>query len=113
MWDASLTNKGGLYGGIGGHMEYDFQIGSIPAYVGISALVGLWNPSNDVDLGFPIEFRTDLELGVEVWDNTRLSIVSDHRSHARLSKLAGGSNFRNRGMESIAGLKWQVSYLHR
>lgn len=102
MWDASLTSKGGLFVGGGGHMEYDFQIGSVPAYIGISALIGLWNPSNDVDLGFPIEFRTDLELGVEVWENTRISIVSDHRSHARLSKLTGGGNFRNQGMESIA-----------
>jgi len=102
MWDASLTSKGGIYLGGGGHMEHAFQIGPVPAYVGISALVGVWNPSNDVDLGFPIEFRTDVELGVKIWENTRLSIVSDHRSHARLSKLFGGDNFRNRGMESIA-----------
>lgn len=101
-WDASLTSKGGIYGGVGGHMEQEFHIGPVPAFVGISALVGLWNPSNDVDLGFPIEFRTDLEVGVEIWDNARISIVSDHRSHARLAKLAGGSNFRNKGMESIA-----------
>lgn len=102
IWDASLTNRGGLYGGVGGHMDYEFQVGPVPAYVGVSALIGLWNPSNDVDLGFPIEFRTDLELGVEITQDIRLSIVSDHRSHARLSKLTGGGNFRNRGMESIA-----------
>jgi|GEM_PF-6900679 len=102
MWDASLTNKGGFYVGGGGRMEYEFQLGPIPAYVGLSALIGFWNPSNDVDLGFPIEFRTDLELGVALTERTRLSIVSDHRSHARLSKLTGGGNFRNQGMESIA-----------
>ena len=102
MWDASLTTRGGLYVGTGSRMEFPFQIGTIPAYIGMSAIVGLWNPSNDVDLGFPIEFRTDLEFGVEVWDSTTLSIVTDHRSHARLSKLTGGGNFRNSGMESIA-----------
>ncbi len=102
MWDASLTSRGGVFVGGGGRMEQDFQVGPVPAYVGLSALVGLWNPSNDVDLGFPIEFRTDLEIGVELSDTARISLVSDHRSHARLSKLFGGDNFRNRGMESIA-----------
>ncbi len=102
MWDASLTTKGGVYLGAGGHMEQQFQIGPVPAYVGISALLGVWNPSNDVDLGFPLEFRTDLEVGVEIWENARLSVVSDHRSHARMAKLFGGDNFRNSGMESIA-----------
>ena len=102
MWDASLTNRGGLFVGGGGHMEQSFDLGGVEAFVGISALVGLWNPSNDVDLGFPVEFRTDLEVGVSLSDTSRISIVSDHRSHARLSKVFGGDNFRNMGMESIA-----------
>ena len=83
-------------------MEYAFDLGTVPAYVGLSALVGLWRKGNDVDLGFPIEFRTDLELGVEIWDGARLSVVSDHRSHARLAKLVNDDDFRNMGMESIA-----------
>lgn len=102
MWDASITTKGGIYLGGGGHMEQDFQIGPVPFYFGMSALIGVWNQGNDVDLGFPVEFRTDIELGVELSENTRLSIVSDHRSHARMSKLFNVENFRNSGMESIA-----------
>ncbi len=102
MWDASLTSKGGLYVGGGGHIEYPFQVGPVPAYVGLSALFGFWNPSNDVDLGFPLEFRTDIEVGINLSKTTRLSIVSDHRSHARMAKLTGRDDFKNQGMESVA-----------
>lgn len=102
MWDASVTTKGGIYLGAGSHIEYDFNLGPVPAYVGMSALIGLWHQGNDVDLGFPVEFRTDIELGVQISDTARIGIVTDHRSHARMSKLFNVENFRNSGMESIA-----------
>ncbi len=102
MWDASVTTKGGIFLGGGGRMDYEFNLGPVPVYAGISALVGLWHKGNDVDLGFPIEFRTDVEVGVEFREGMRLSVVTDHRSHARLAKITGNDDFKNGGMESIA-----------
>lgn len=101
MWDASVSDRGGIYLGGGGHMEQDFNIGGVETFVGISAMVGLWNQGNDANLGFPVEFRTTAEFGVSLTEATRVSVYTDHRSHARLSKLFPMDNFVNRGLESV------------
>lgn len=101
MWDASVSDRGGIYVGGGGRMEKEFDLAGVQAFVGISAMIGLWNQGNDVNLGFPVEFRTDAEFGVSLTENTRISVVTDHRSHARLAKLFPSDNFVNSGMESI------------
>ena len=102
MWDASITDRGGAYIGYGGHLEHEFEAFGLPAFVGASALTGLWVQGDDVDLGFPVEFRTDLEVGVVLNAEWRIGLVTDHRSNMRIGGLFSDEKIVNRGIESIA-----------
>ena len=101
MWDASISDRGGVYLGYGGHLERDFSIGSVPAFASASVLTGVWHQGDDVDLGFPIEFRTDLEVGVVMGDVWRIGIVTEHRSNMRIGGTFGDPVVNN-GLESLS-----------
>ena len=102
MWDASITDRGGAFIGYGGHLEREFDLIGLPAYAGASVLTGLWVQGDDTDLGFPIEFRTDLEIGVVLGDAWRIGIVTDHRSNMRIGGLFSDEEIVNSGIESLA-----------
>ena len=98
--DGSITDQGGIYAGLGGRMVRDFDIG-VPAYGAAALSIGVWADGNDVDLGFPLNFRADVELGVRLTEHTRIGVVWDHRSHGYLGSLFD-ENAPNRGLESLS-----------
>lgn len=100
MFDGSVTGRGGIYAGVGGRMARDFDIG-VPAFASASLSVGVWAPGDDVDLGFPLNFRADVELGVRVTDRVRVGLVWDHRSHGYVGNLFD-EDAPNRGIESLS-----------
>ena len=98
MWDGSITNKGGMYAGLAARMEQDFGSGYFTASVG----TGLWYPGNDVDLGLPIVFRSDVEFGAYVTETSRVGFTLGHRSNADLAE----PNF---GMETL-GIRYSTRF---
>ena len=98
--DASLTDRGGLWAGIGGRMASDFDLGPVPGFASASAGLGLWHRGDDVDLGFPLNFRADVEIGVRTGAG-RIGLVWDHRSHGYLADLFEDEP-PNGGLESLS-----------
>ena len=92
--DFSVTDKGGAWLGLGLYQQFDFDLAGVPVYAGFSFAPGVYAQGGDVDLGFPIEFRSGVEIGVRFAENWRVSLSYDHRSNGDIKQW-------NPGMESI------------
>lgn len=92
--DFSITDKGGAWLGFGLYQQFDLDIGGLPAFAGFSFAPGVYMQGGDVDLGYPIEFRSGVELGVRFAENWQVSLSYDHRSNGDISSL-------NPGLETI------------
>jgi len=92
--DFSVTDKGGAWLGLGLYQQFDFEIGGLPAFAGFSFAPGVYMQGGDVDLGFPLEFRSGLELGVRFAEGWQASLSFDHRSNGDISRV-------NPGMETF------------
>jgi hypothetical protein len=66
---------------------------------------GYYRQGNGKDLGYPLEFRSQLELGFRFAPGQRFSIAFAHLSN-------GGLGRSNPGQESLT-LAWQVPLGHR
>ena len=98
FWDASVTQNGGIYAGFGSRMEDHYG----PVFFSAYAAAGLWARGGDVDLGFPVVFRSGAEFGLSLTEESRIGIVLDHRSNADLGTP-------NAGIETI-GLRFSQRF---
>lgn len=90
----SETVRGDLWAGAGVDFEKYWSINKTQAiFVGMSFLPGLYKPG-PLELGSPIEFRTQIELGLVQKDSWRVSVYVEHRSNAGIGRS-------NPGIEAI------------
>lgn len=92
--DFSLTDKGGAWLGLGLYQQFDIDVAGVPLFAGFSFAPGAYMAGNDIDLGYPLEFRSGVELGVRFGEDWRVSLSYDHRSNGDFSAV-------NPGMETI------------
>lgn len=88
--DFSVTEKGGAWLGLGLYQQFDFEIAGVPAFAGFSFAPGAYLQGRDVDLGFPLEFRSGLEFGLRFQNDWQLSLSYDHRSNGDISAVNPG-----------------------
>lgn len=95
--DLSVTEQGGTFAGVGLAWRRDIDLGSLPLFVGVEFIPGLWASGNGPDLGGAFQVRSGLEIGVrvEAWNDARVSVMIDHRSNGDLNDF-------NPGLESVA-----------
>ena len=91
--DLSVTDEGSVFVGAG--LRWERDLFDWPAFVALEAIPGAYFVGGGEDLGSVFEVRSGIELGLIVNDQTRVSIITDHRSNA-------GIGDRNPGLESIA-----------
>ena len=88
-----ITGQGSFWGG--GGLSYDYTFAP-NWYLTPSLGAGLYTHSgNDIDLDYPVQFRSQLDLAYKRADTSRLGVSFSHMSHAHL----GDSN---RGTEVIS-----------
>jgi len=92
--DFSVTDKGGAWLGLGLYQQFDMDINGTPLFVGFTMVPGLYMQGDDVDLGFLLEFRSGVEMGVQFDSGWQVSLSFDHRSNADVVAL-------NPGLETI------------
>ena len=92
--DFSVTNKGGAWLGYGLYQQFDMDINGTPLFMGFSFAPGIYMQGGEVDLGYPIEFRSGVEMGVRFKRGWQVSLSYDHRSNADLGSP-------NPGLETI------------
>lgn len=84
----SATNTGDVWAGVGSAVET--SIANTNLYAQGSFMVGYWNRGYGPVLGFPIEFRTGLEVGYEFDSGIRFGVSYDHRSNAGIGTSNAG-----------------------
>ena len=82
------TSRGAVYG-VGGVL-LDVPIGSFVFTPSFGA--GLYSKGQGKDLGFPIEFRSQLELGYVFENQSRFATAYSHISNANLGATNHGTN---------------------
>ncbi len=89
---ASLLDDGGNYWYVGARAEIDLDDEGEYS-LGLSFAPGIYSPGG-VDLGGPVEFRSGIDLNLEVFDGVTFGAGLFHLSN-------GGLYSRNQGSESI------------
>ena len=92
--DFSVGTGGATFIGAGLYEQTDFSIGDHDFFAGFSFIPGLYAKGNGFDLGYPLVFRSGMELGYRTENGTQISLSYDHRSNAGLGHM-------NPGIESI------------
>lgn len=92
--DFSVGTGGATFIGAGLYEQTDFLIGDQTFFAGFSFVPGLYAHGNGFDLGYPIVFRSGMELGYRTQNGMQFSISYDHRSNAGLGHI-------NPGIESL------------
>jgi len=82
------TSQGGIYG-VGGFL-IDIPLG--PFMLTPSFGAGWYSNGGGKDLGYPLEFRTQLELGYAFENQSRVSLGYSHISNANLGETNHGTN---------------------
>lgn len=82
------TSDGAIYG-LGGIL-FDVPLG--PIVFTPSFGVGLYSSGGGKDLGSPVEFRSQVELGYQFDNASRFSVGYSHISNAGITKLNPGAN---------------------
>ncbi|MBL4807599.1 MAG: acyloxyacyl hydrolase [Rhodobacteraceae bacterium] len=90
MLDLSVTDEGGIWAGIGLYQQFDIEVGNSDLFVGLYFAPGFYAAGNDIDLGFPIEFRSGVEIGVRLRNDWQVSLSFDHRSNADIVAVNPG-----------------------
>ena len=75
-------------------LKHDWNLKHNLVFTG-SLGVGIFDSTNNLDLGHPVEFRTGFELSYRFKNNYRLGVAAYHLSNSRLSQ-------KNPGTEAIA-----------
>jgi hypothetical protein len=84
----SVTDTGDAWLGFGQLWTKDFADGR--AYVQLHAMPGIYIQGDGPDLGFPIEFRSGVEVGYNFRSGVRLGVSYDHRSNADIRAVNPG-----------------------
>ncbi|WP_321829184.1 acyloxyacyl hydrolase [Thalassovita sp.] len=88
----SVTDTGDAWLGFGQLWTKDFARGR--AYVQLHAMPGIYVQGDGPDLGFPIEFRSGVEVGYNFRNGVRIGLSYDHRSNADIKAV-------NPGLETV------------
>ena len=75
-----------LYTGV----QIDYEIG--PLNITPSFAPGYYGEGNGKDLGYPLEFKTEVQLSFDFNDSTNLGMSYNHISNASLGKKNPGAN---------------------
>lgn len=90
----SESGRGDFWAGAGVDFEKYWAINKTQAvFVGMSFLPGYYHPGH-LELGSPVEFRTQIEAGLVQIDKWRISVFVEHRSNAGIGRT-------NPGIEAI------------
>lgn len=92
--DFSVGTGGATFIGAGLYQQTNFTLGDHDFFAGFTFIPGLYMKGNGFDLGYPLVFRSGVELGFATQSGAQLSVSYDHRSNA-------GLGHNNPGIESI------------
>ena len=87
---ASLSNKG--EGWVGGGLAYTWRGHQQPFFARVSFMPGLYRQGNGRDLGGVLEFRSSLEVGLQMRGGGELAVGFAHRSNAGIYSINPGLN---------------------
>ena len=85
---AFLTEKNAVYLYTGVQAEYELGFLTITP----SFAPGYYNYGNGKDLGFPLEFKTEVQMSFDINDSTHLGMSYNHISNASLGNKNPGAN---------------------
>lgn len=91
--ELNLTSKGNLWLGTG--LSYDANLSDRLTLTPSFGVGAYKHTKGDVDLAYPLQFKSQIELGYRFLDNTRLSLAFSHLSNAGLGN-------RNPGVETLS-----------
>lgn len=94
---AEITSDGAIYGGAG--FLYDYNMGN-QWVVTPSMAAGLYSDGGGKDMGNAVQFRSQIELGYELENSSRVSAALSHTSNL-------GINDTNPGAETL-GLYYHI-----
>ena len=83
-----LTEKNAFYLYTGVQAEYELGILKITP----SFAPGYYNYGDGKDLGYPLEFKTEIQMSLDLSDSTQLGMSYNHISNASLGKKNPGAN---------------------
>ena len=83
-----LTENNAFYLYSGVQTEYD--LGSLK--ITPSFAPGYYHEGNGKDLGYPLEFKTEVQVSLELFENTRFGMSYNHISNASLGTKNPGAN---------------------
>ena len=83
-----LTEKNAFYLYSGVQAEYDLGFLTITP----SFAPGYYNGGNGKDLGYPLEFKSEVQMSFNLSDNTQLGMSYNHISNASLGNKNPGAN---------------------
>ena len=89
VYGAAITDAGAVWAGVGlaGRIET-----SNGWFVGGSFMPGAYSRGDGPDLGHTLQFRTDVEAGIQLGRSSQISIGLDHTSNGGLGDSNPGSN---------------------
>ncbi len=70
--------------------QADFEFGSFT--ITPSFAPGYYNQGDGKDLGYPLEFKSEVQISLDLNDNTRLGVSYNHISNASLGSKNPGAN---------------------
>jgi len=84
-----ITEKGGLYLYTGAQAEYDLGLFTITP----SFAPGYYSAGDGKDLGYPLEFKTEVQVSLNLWDeSTEFGMSYNHISNASMGTKNPGAN---------------------
>ena len=83
-----ITEKSAVYVYTGAQVDYEF--GSLT--ITPSFAPGYYNQGDGKDLGFPLEFKTEVQMSLDLSDSTQLGMSYNHISNASLGTKNPGAN---------------------
>ena len=79
----------GAWAGLGISTEYVFE--ENPFYIETSFLAGIYEDFDDLDLGHPLEFRSQIAVGYHFENNYDIAIGLSHKSNAGIGDTNSGA----------------------
>ena len=83
-----LTEKSAIYLYTGVQAEYEIGFLTITP----SFAPGYYNAGDGKDLGFPLEFKTEVQMSFDLGDNTQMGMSYNHISNASFGTKNPGAN---------------------
>jgi len=83
-----LTEKNAFYLYTGAQAEYDMGLITITP----SFAPGYYNYGDGKDLGYPLEFKSEVQVSLNFWENTQFGMSYNHISNASLGSKNPGAN---------------------